>query len=277
MEYKKIDLGKELPASNAAVYLYLIDYTQKIPISERPMIVICPGGGYAYTSDREAEMIALQFLAMGYHAAVLRYSVAPVVFPAALLELGKTVALLRENAREWGIDSTKIVIAGFSAGGHLALSYGVYWNRPWVAEKLKTDTSILQPNALILGYPVVTSGQHAHQDSMHNLLGDEYDSKKEDMSLEKHIGQQVPRSFVWHTCEDASVPVQNSLLLVNELIKNHIPTEFHMFEKGKHGLALANRLTATADGLSVNAAAAEWIHLVHTWLEEWILQSSDFE
>lgn len=270
MEYKKIDLGKELPASNAAVYLYLIDYTQKIPISERPMIVICPGGGYAYTSDREAEMIALQFLAMGYHAAVLRYSVAPVVFPAALLELGKTVALLRENAREWGIDSTKIVIAGFSAGGHLALSYGVYWNRPWVAEKLKTDTSILQPNALILGYPVVTSGQHAHQDSMHNLLGDEYDSKKEDMSLEKHIGQQVPRSFVWHTYEDASVPVQNSLLLVNELVKNHIPTEFHMFEKGGHGLALANRLTMTADGSSIAAAAAEWIHLVHTWLEEWI-------
>lgn len=270
MEYKKIDLGKELPASNATVYLYLIDYTQKIPVSERPMIVICPGGGYAYTSDREAEMIALQFLAMGYHAAVLRYSVAPVVFPAALLELGKTVALLRENAREWGIDSTKIVIAGFSAGGHLALSYGVYWNCPWVAEKLKTDTSILQPNALILGYPVVTSGQHAHQDSIHNLLGDEYDSKKEDMSLEKHIGQQVPRAFVWHTYEDASVPVQNSLLLVNELVKNHIPAEFHMFEKGGHGLALANRLTMTADGSSIAAAAAEWIHLVHTWLEEWI-------
>lgn len=264
MEYKKINLG------NAAAYLYLIDYTQKIPISERPMIVICPGGGYAYTSDREAEMIALQFTAMGYHAAVLRYSVAPAVFPAALLELGKTVALLRENAREWMIDSAKIVIAGFSAGGHLALSYGVYWNRPWVAEQLKTDTSILQPNALILGYPVVTSGIHAHQDSIHNLLGDAYDSQKDSVSLENHIGPQVPRSFIWHTYEDASVPVQNSLLLVNELVKNHIPAEFHMFEKGGHGLALANRLTTPVGGSGIHAAAAEWIHLVHTWLEEWI-------
>ena len=274
MKYKEIKLGNYIPTSTASVYLYLLDYSQEISISERPMVVVCPGGAYAFTSDREAEMIALQFTAMGYHAAVLRYSVAPAVFPAALLELGKTVELIRENAAEWKIDSAKIVITGFSAGGHLAASYGVYWNSPWVAEELKTDMSVLQPNALILGYPVITSGEYAHQGSIQNLLGEEYDSKAEDMSLEKHVGKQVPRSFVWHTYEDQAVPVQNSLLFVNELVKNHIPVEFHMFEKGAHGLALGTRTTMDNNGGGINLAASEWIHLVHTWLEGWIHEAS---
>lgn len=76
-----------------------------------------------------------------------------------------------------------------------------------------------------------------------SILGDAYEEKKEQLSLEKCVGSQVPRAFVWHTFEDEAVPVQNSLLLVNALVENRIPTEFHMFENGGHGLSLANRLT----------------------------------
>ena len=98
------------------------------PGQKRPVIVICPGGAYCMTSDREAEAIAVRFMGMGYHAVVLRYSVAPARYPVALRQLAKTVALLRENSDKWHIEKNKIIVSGFSAGGHLAASLGVFWN-----------------------------------------------------------------------------------------------------------------------------------------------------
>lgn len=92
------------------------------PGQKRPVIVICPGGAYGMTSDREAEAIAVRFMGMGYHAVVLRYSVAPARYPVALRQLAKTVALLRENSDKWHIEKNKIIVSGFSAGGHLAAS-----------------------------------------------------------------------------------------------------------------------------------------------------------
>lgn len=128
---------------------------------------------------------------------------------------------------------------------------------------------ILDDSKEILGYPVITSGEFAHRDSFRNLLGDAYEEKKEQLSLEKCVGSQVPRAFVWHTFEDEAVPVQNSLLLVNALVENRIPTEFHMFENGGHGLSLANRQTNTV-GHGPECAAAAWIPLVHRWMENQI-------
>jgi len=232
------------------------------------MVVICPGGAYAFTSDREAEIVAMQFLSMGYHAAILRYSVAPAVFPTALLELAKSVIYIREKANDFNINSNQVIICGFSAGGHLAASFAVFWNRDFVAKKAGVnDSGILKPNGLILAYPVITSGEHAHHDSFKNLLADEYESKKDVLSLERFVGEQVPRCFIWHTYEDRLVPVQNSMLFVNELIKNNIPVEFHLFEKGDHGLSLANRLTKSPSGNEIEPSVAEWIKLVHNWIE----------
>ncbi|MCD7737024.1 MAG: alpha/beta hydrolase [Lachnospiraceae bacterium] len=278
MKYERIDIKNKASLDDAALYLYLLDPSPEIAIAERPIIVICPGGGYEFTSDREAEIVAMQFLAMGYHAAVLRYSVAPAVYPTALLELGRSVAVIRENAGKWHIDEDKIVISGFSAGGHLAANYGLFWNRDFLAEALDTESARLQPSALILGYPVISSGAFAHEGSFRNLLGADYEAKKDELSLEKNAaslaGAQVPRTFVWHTWEDDVVPVQNSLLLVNELVRHHVPVEFHLFEKGGHGLSLANRLTGSTGGSPKEAAAekavAVWPQLVHNWMESWI-------
>ena len=85
----------------AKAVVYILDQSPEIPIDRRPLIIVCPGGAYRYTSDREAEAIAVQYTSMGYHAAVLRYSVAPARFPAAFLELAGTVALIREHGNEW--------------------------------------------------------------------------------------------------------------------------------------------------------------------------------
>lgn len=270
MNYKECDIRNEKSMETARLILYLLDDSPEIEIHKRPLIVVCPGGGYQYLSDREAEIIAIQFAAMGYHAAVLKYSTSPAVFPTALLELGKAVMLLRNNAEKWNIDTEKIVVAGFSAGGHLAACYGVFWNRDWFCEKLNAMPELLRPNAMILSYPVITSGEFAHEDSFRKLLGNEYEEKKESLSIEHYVSSQTPRTFIWHTYEDSVVPVQNSLLLVNELVKQKIPVEFHMFEKGGHGLALANRLTQTSLKAEIEDSAAEWINLVHLWLEKWI-------
>lgn len=274
MRYETLDIKNSDSGDYAALHLYLLDPSPEISVGSRPMVIVCPGGGYSMTSDREAEMIAVQYIAMGYHAAVLRYSVAPAVFPTALLELGRAVALIREHAQEYCVDPEKIVVSGFSAGGHLAASYCVFWNQSVVTEGLGTDPQGLRPNGLILGYPVITSGEYAHHDSFKKLLGEDYETKRREVSLEYCVGEQVPRTFIWHTYADNAVPVQNSLLFVSALAAHHIPTEFHMFETGEHGLALANRLTQGHGGNSINPAAAAWVGLVHQWMESWILKES---
>lgn len=267
MKYEKFDMAGEGSQEYATLYTYILDDSPEIAIKERPVVIICPGGGYELTSDREAEMVALQFAAFGYHSAVLRYSVAPSVYPAAALELGRAIMLFRKHAKEWNINADKIVVCGFSAGGHLVASYCAAWNQKWIAEKLLADNQQIKPDGLILGYPVITAGEFAHRGSFQNLLGKDYEVKKDELSLENLVNEDMPRTFIWHTYEDASVPVQNSLLMVNALVSHHIPTEFHMFEKGCHGLSLANRLTQSPNGLEIQTACEKWMEMVHLWME----------
>ena len=123
MIYKKIEIAVDGYKETADLYTYFLDNSIEMHINrKRPVVVICPGGGYAMTSDREAEPIAMQYLVRGYHAVILRYSVEPARYPLALLQLAKSVAFLRKNAAEFHIDTNKIVLQGFSAGGHLAAS-----------------------------------------------------------------------------------------------------------------------------------------------------------
>lgn len=255
-------------APDAKLVTYIQEYSPAMKMNIRPLILICPGGGYGYTSDREAESMALQFLAMGYHAAVLRYSCAPAQYPTALLELASSMKLIREHAKEWNIAEDKIVVQGCSAGGHLAASFGMFWSEDFIAETLGIeDKEILRPNGMVLCYPVITSGEFAHRGSFNNLLGDRVELL-EKMSLEKQVNENTPKAFVWHTFEDGSVPVENSLLLVGAMRRAGIPVEFHLYPRGGHGLGLATKLTETADGRSVLPECASWIGLAHTWLED---------
>lgn len=105
---KKIKIAVNTYEETADLYTYFLDNSIEMDMErKRPVIVICPGGGYAMTSDREAEPIAMQYLAKGYHAVILRYSVEPARYPLALLQLTKTVAFLRENAEEFHIDTNR--------------------------------------------------------------------------------------------------------------------------------------------------------------------------
>ena len=151
---------------NATITTYIKDVFPKDQDPfKRPLIVICPGGGYNHHSPREGEAIAIKMLDMGYNAVVLRYSLAPVTYPAQLFEAAYTMKYVRDNAAEWDVDPDKIIIAGFSAGGHVAGLLGTGWNSKrldYLLENvLHCSHEYVKPDCMLLGYPVITSGNDA--------------------------------------------------------------------------------------------------------------------
>ncbi|WMJ21936.1 alpha/beta hydrolase [Paludicola sp. MB14-C6] len=255
--------GLEAPPQKATIQSYIVDSTDQTYLNrKRPAVIICVGGGYEKVVSEKAEPIALQFCASGFHAFVLNYSVTPVRFPGALLELSKAVATIRASASKYNIHEDKIVICGFSAGGHLAASLGVYWKQGFIQRYLGYDNDENQPNALILGYPVISNKEGiAHLRSMQNLLGKYPDQKELELfSLEDNVNDLVPPTFLWHTSDDPIVPVDNSLLFASALRKHEIPFELHVYPSGDHGLGLANELTASFLG-QINPACQNWIDM----------------
>lgn len=241
---------------------YILDGNKK-----RAAVLICPGGGYAITSPREAEPIAMQFNAAGFHAFVLYYSVAPKRHPQPLMDLSRAMCILRQNSDKWNIDADKIAVCGFSAGGHLAASLGVHWNSSYLYEVPGIQVDMNRPNSLILSYPVITSGKHAHVGSMENLLGSGISNPDllREVSLELHISEKTPPTFLWHTYNDATVPLENSLLFAQGLRKYSIPFEMHIYPDGPHGLSLANE--ETDDGnMGSYPHVATWMKLCIEWL-----------
>ncbi len=264
MIYQRIEL-KEKGSMDSYVTTYILNPNHELPKKKRPTIVICPGGGYQFVSYREDEPVALQYLARGYNVAVLHYSVAPAIYPTALLELGRVILMLRERADEWMIDENRIVLMGFSAGGHLVASYSCFWTKDFLSEELGCSKEELKPNGLVLSYPVITSGEYAHRGSFVNLLGDRYDELIEVMSLENQVTKDNPPTFLWHTYTDGSVPVENSLLFTQSLRNKGISAELHIYSEGEHGLSLANEFTAVYEA-QVVPSCQSWVELVHKWM-----------
>lgn len=248
---------------------YLLDSISVAPDRKRPAIIICPGGGYEYTSDREGEPVAMQFLSMGCHAFILDYSVAPDEFPRQVMELALAVSYVRSHEEEWQIDPKRLVVAGFSAGGHLACSLGAFWNREFLYGPLGLKPEDLRPDGMLLAYPVITSGPYAHTGSVKNLLGGRAgeEAMRRLISLEYQVGPHTPKTFLWHTSTDQSVPVQNSLLLANALIEHGVNVEMHIYPTGCHGLSLATEEVSGADGRYVEPQCQGWLKLAKAWLE----------
>lgn len=252
----------------AKLCTYIIEHSENIGVEKRPLVLMCPGGGYEYTSDREAEPIAMHFLSVGYDVAILRYSCKPAVYPTALLELAEAMKLIRRYAEEWHVDTDKIVVQGCSAGGHLAASLGMFWHEAWLAEKTGVSNEVLRPAAMLLCYPVITSGEYAHRGSFEKLLEGQYTEEMlERVSLEKQVTEHTPKAFIWHTFTDESVPVQNSLFLIEAMKKYEIPVEFHMYPVGGHGLATCDKWSLTTDGRGIQEECQSWLPLAKKWLE----------
>jgi acetyl esterase/lipase len=277
MIYKKFVLAEHFPAlqtagSSATLSVYARDLSHELDLGAAyPAVLICPGGGYEFTSDREAEPVAMEFLAKGYQVFVVRYSVAPAVYPAALTEAAAALLWVRRHAEEYHVDPGRVLCMGFSAGGHLAGSLGMLWDEPAVREALQLeDASALRPDALCLCYPVITSGKFAHRGSFDNLLGE----RREDqtmlakLSLENAVRPDMPPVFLWHTADDDTVPVQNSLMLAAALKEKGVPFELHVYASGPHGLSLASKASQTkGQEAQVDCHIAGWTRLCDEWMQ----------
>lgn len=256
--------------------VYIQDESPEITLSHmRPFVLVCPGGGYFMTSDREADPIALAYLADGFNAGVLRYSVGDdACWPGPNVDLSNAMRIIRENALRWHTDAHKIAVCGFSAGGHLAAMQGVHWNDSDVMRLSHCYGGENRPDAIILAYPVITSEGKTHRDSINQVLrkyieaGDEKELTKmiSYVSAEKNVGNHTPPCFIFHTCQDPLVPVYNSLSFASALENEGIDFELHIFERGTHGLAMCNH-TTHLEGASFNDSdAALWISMSCKWL-----------
>ena len=198
-------------------------------------VVVCPGGGYGNLAmDHEGVQIARFFNNLGISAFVLKYRLGPKYHhPVMLNDALTAVKLLRSRAQELGIQPDRIGIMGFSAGGHLASTAITHFTGP-------ED----RPDFAILAYPVITLTEEAyvHKGSRRNLIGDNPDPKLvELLSSEKQVKPNTPPTFLFHTDGDTGVPPENSVLMYLALRKAKIPAELHIFEKGPHGVGLAQK------------------------------------
>jgi len=262
---------------NASMTVYALTSGSGQLMQKRPTVLVLPGGGYAGCSYREADCIAMKFASIGYNAAVLNYSVHPdALFPQSLCETALAMAYLKKNHEKFNIDPDKIYTCGFSAGGHLALSLGVFWNAPWLSDRIGEDNALLRPAAQILCYPVVTSDPaFGHVKSFARLLGENPDPEIEKLvSLENHVSDQTPPTFLWTTLADTTVPCENSMVLAKKLKEHGVLFEFHLYGWAPHGLSLADRTVQTVANLEkerekshVNPHVATWFPLCKEWLE----------
>lgn len=226
---------------------YCASTSQEVPFNnKRKAMLVIPGGGYSFCSDREGEPIALKYLANGFNAFVLYYSLKEhAKFPQPLIDASKAMKLIKDNAEEFNIDPDFVYAVGFSAGGHLACALGTMWDSKEVYNAVQMPFGYNKPRGVVLAYPVVTAGKFAHRGSIDNILGVKDslnlpESELDSVSLEKHVSENTCPMFIWHTANDRTVPIQNSLMLAEALAEHKIPFELRVFPNGSHGLSLAD-------------------------------------
>lgn len=211
-------------------------------------VIICPGGGYSWLAyTKEGEDIAKELNSWGVTAFVLKYrlpndTTMQVKSIAPLQDAQRAIQLVRENAAMWNIDPQKIGIMGFSAGGHLAATLSTHFRETTIENPHGTS---LRPDFSILIYPVISfTDSTAHKGSRYRLLGaNPTPGEILNFSNELQINANTPPAFLVHASDDATVPVQNSLAYYSALLKNRVPAELHIYERGGHGFGLHNRTT----------------------------------
>ncbi|MBP3555069.1 MAG: alpha/beta hydrolase [Clostridia bacterium] len=241
----KIPLLEDRPM--AQLIAYVAGKSDEMKGNEkRKAILVIPGGAYWLQSDAEADPVAHFFLAEGYNAFILRYSVGRGVdskWPMPLYEASAAMKYIRDHAEELCIDPDYVFAIGFSAGGHLTAALGSLWDNDEIEAKLGMKKGYNRPTGTILSYPVISGLEYGHRGSINNILKQERDDEeaRRSVSLELHVSEKTAPCFLWATRTDDAVPVQNTLLYAEALANHNIPFEMHIYPEGPHGLSLGKK------------------------------------
>jgi acetyl esterase/lipase len=225
-----------------------------------PAVVVCPGGGYVQLAmNHEGRQVANYLNSLGIAAFVLRYRLGPRYHhPIELGDAQRAIRTLRSHAADWRLDPSRIGIMGFSAGGHLAMTAATHFDAGVARAQDAVDRFSSRPDFVVLGYPVISMTEAwTHQGSKTNLLGTTPDpALARSLSGELAVIKDTPPAFIFHTNADTAVPAENSVYYYLALRKMGVVAEMHIFEKGPHGVGLAND----------DAALSEWSKLLANWL-----------
>ena len=222
-------------------------------------VVVCPGGGYVHLAmEKEGSDIAEWLNSIGIAAFVLKYRLGPRYHhPIEMWDGQRALRYVRYHAKEYGINSNRIGIWGFSAGGHLASTVGTHFDngKPHAPDPI--DRVSCRPDFMVLAYPVVTMlPPYVHKGSRRALLGDHPDPRLvRYLSNELQVTPETPPTFLFSTDADTTVPCENSIQFFLALRQNHVPAEMHIFEPGPHGVGLA----------PTRAALSIWPTLLANW------------
>lgn len=283
---------------NARLTAYIPDAAVGYQIfRRRPGIVLAPGGAYLMHATREKEGVAIEFLSKGYNVFLLEYSVGfssrevkesgvtsmdtKNRFPLPLLQLFKAIHIIKQKAEAWNTDADRLFLLGFSAGGHLCGSAGVFWNKREYWEQLSfTPTKEeLKTTGMILCYPMLNASPKRtldinRQGSMDATLLKEFlyqtqtptQEQMDALNLTKHISKDTIPTFIWHSIDDPVVDAADSSRFILALQEMGIDCEYHLFDYGGHGLALANEVYARNDSEN-QPEIAEWTSLADKWMK----------
>ena len=233
---------------------------------KRPALIVVPGGGYYWISNREGDAVASQFFAKGFQVFVLTYLCKPdgVSYPEQLFELSCAIDYVKMHADEFFINPDEVFTVGFSAGGHLVCDQS---NEYMTVGKRLGGPIDCRPAAVARGYAVIND----HDGGANKLLfgyGEEVKSKlKETLRLDRRVTKDTPPAFIWTTAQDGVVDPANSLTYALALSKSGVPFELHVYPKGEHGKATGEKeINYLSDGKS---DYSQWNCLSH-WLDDCI-------
>lgn len=223
-------------------------------------VVICPGGGYQILAvDHEGTQVARWYNRIGVTAFVLKYRLAPrYKHPAPMQDVQRAIQYVRSHAQQYHLSPTRIGVAGFSAGGHLASTAATHFVEAKADAKDPIERVSSRPNFAVLAYPVITMTQDfGHAGSKKNLLGENPgDDLSKLMSNELQVTSHTPPTFIFHTGDDTGVPVENAIAFYAACRQHKVPAELHVYQFGPHGVGLAPG----------DAALNTWKDHVQDWL-----------
>ena len=226
----------------------------------RTGVVIAPGGGYAHLEmEKEGFAEARWLNAHGVAAFVVKYRLGPVYrYPVELEDAQRAIRTVRAHAAEFGVATDHVGMMGFSAGGHLTATAGTHFDAGKAGAADATDRQGSRPDFLVLGYPVITlMAPYAHTGSRKYLLGDAPDPKLvRTLSAETQVTRSTPPTFLFSTTDDAVVPVMNSVMCYEAMVKAGVPVEMHLFQHGAHGFGMA----------AGDAELGVWPELLLNWM-----------